>query len=291
MADTVLVTGGVGTVGSEVVRRLVAAGERVRATAHFPDYGAETRARGIDYVEVDYHDRHTLRTAFDGVGRLFLIVPESPGSEPATRNLMEAAAEAGVRRVVKLSFLNADKRVGGRLLRWHHQAERAVLESGIPVTVLRPNLFMQNFVTLYGPSIVALGSLRLPLADARVSYVDVRDVADVAVAVLLGDGHVGREYDLTGPEAVSHEQIAAVLSRVTGRPIRYLDEVGSDARLRLERVGACAQVAPSLEELWASVRAGDFAVVSAAVRDLLGREPFSFERFATDHAAAFAPQR
>jgi uncharacterized protein YbjT (DUF2867 family) len=289
MSQTILVTGGVGTVGKEVVSRLLAAGEKVRATAHYPDPHAEARAVAVDYVEVDYLRPGTLAPAMRGVSRLLLIVPETPESVRATRNLMDAAGAAGVEHVVKLSFLNACTGRGGRLVGWHAGSEQAVRQGAASWTILRPNLFMQNFVTLYGPSIRALGSFRLPLADGRVSYIDVHDVAAVAVEALTRDDLSGREVDLTGPQALTHGEIAAVLSEAAGRQIDHIDGIGSDARICLERVGRGAELPAALDELWASVREGDFATVSPAVEEVLGRPPGTFAAFAARHRKDFQP--
>jgi uncharacterized protein YbjT (DUF2867 family) len=148
---------------------------------------------------------------------------------------------------------------------------------------------MQNFVTLYRPSIMALGSFRLPLGQGRVSYVDVRDVAAVAVEALLRGGLNGRRLDLTGPVAASHDEVAAALSAATGRSIRYVDEIGSDARVCLERVGKGEQLPAALEELWASVRAGELAAVTPTVEQVLGRPPIDLATFAADHRRLFRP--
>jgi uncharacterized protein YbjT (DUF2867 family) len=289
MSETILVTGGVGTVGKEVVSRLLAAGEKVRATAHYPDPRAETPAGAVDYVEVDYFRPGSLETAMRGVSRLLVIVPETPESCQATRNLMDAAEAAGVSRVVKLSFLNAGTGRGGRLMDWHAGSEEMVRRGAAAWTILRPNLFMQNFVTLYGPSIRALGSYRLPLGRGRVSYVDVHDVAAVAVEALLRDALSGRELDLTGPAALTHEEIAAVLSETGERQISYVDGIGSDARACLERVGRVAELPAALDELWEAVREGQFAAVSPVVEEVLGRPPVDFASFAARHRKDFQP--
>jgi len=287
MPNTILVTGGVGTVGSAVVKELIARRAPVRATTHYPDYMAEARIAPIDLVEVDFERPETLETAFDGVAKVLVIGPESPSSVDMARYDAVAAVAHGVRHVVKLSFLNADSRGSGRLLEWHRHAEELLGGYDVPVTILRPNLFMQNFLTLYRSSIVEGDAFSLPAGNGRVSYVDARDVAACAVEALLGEGHEDKAYDITGPEAVTHEQIAALLSRVTGRTIRYRDEPGSDARLRMERVGAAKEIAEALEEFWASVEAGEFDRVTPVVRQLTGRAPIGFERFADDHKRSF----
>jgi len=287
MKETILVTGGVGVVGSQVVRRLLAAGRRVRATTHYPDPMAGSRAAAVDYVEVDYLSPETLPPAFRDVRRLLLVVPESPDSIVATRNIVRAACDAGVSRIVKVSFLNAGSGRGGRLPEWHARAEALVTATETSWTILRPNLFMQNFATLYGPSVIARGTFRLPVGDGRVSYVDVRDVADVVVAALAGDRLEGRRVDLTGPRALSHVEIAEILSRVLGQRIEYSDEAGSDARVCLERVGRAAELPAALEELWEAVRAGEFAVVDPAVPEILGRPATAFETFVRDYRESF----
>lgn len=285
MSANVLVTGATGRAGTEMVHRLVAAGVRVRAASHYPDREADSRADAVDYVEVDLDDATTLDIAFKGVEKAVLITPEDAHMVRMTRHLVQAAERAGVSRLVRVSFINAGSGEGGPLLEWHREAEEIVAASPIPSTCLRPNSYMQNFLTMYAPSIFVHGAFYTPMGQGRISYVDGRDVAEAGVAALLGDGHDGTTYDLTGPAALGHDEIAAILSREAGQPIRYVDVGDDHACSVLEHQGASPLLTDALCDLWMGMRRDAFAPVSSDFERLTGRPPHSFEEFARDHHA------
>jgi uncharacterized protein YbjT (DUF2867 family) len=190
-----------------------------------------------------------------------------------------------VRRIVRHSMCLADT---GRdmLSRWHREAEAIVAGSGLACTILRPNSFMQNFVTIYGPSIRGQDRFRLPLGAAAMSSVDVRDVAAAATAALI-DEVDGDVFTLTGPQALTGTEMAAVLSDVTGRRIAYADEpedAGRAPRDEAERV-----VGVALSEFGEEMRAGRLATVTSDVERLTGRPAIAFDQFARDHGWAFVP--
>lgn len=289
MTPPILVTGATGKVGGAIVKRLLAAGAPVRAASHYPDRGAADRHDPVDWVEVDFNRRDTLATAFRGVDKAVLITPEDVAMVCQTAELLEAAREAGVSQVVRVSFLNvADDGVGGPLLAWHREAERLVEESGIAYTILRPNSYMQNFVTTYAPSIHLKNAFFTPMGKGRISYVDALDVGDVAVEALLGSGHEGKVYSLTGPDSLSHDEIASILTREVGRPIRYVDVGEDDACSALHRRGVSPELTGVLCELWLEMRRGAFAPVADGVEQVIGRKPTTFERFARDHRDEFS---
>ena len=195
----------------------------------------------------------------------------------------------GVSQVVRVSFLNAGADgAGGPLLAWHREAEKLVEESGIPYTILRPNSYMQNFVTTYAPSIHLKHAFFTPMGKGRISYVDAIDVGDVAVEVLLGDGHEGKVYSLTGPDSLLHDEIAEILTREVGRPIRYVDVGEDEACTALHRRGVPPEVTAVLCELWLDMRRGKFAPVADGVEVVIGRKPTTFEQFAREHKAEFS---
>lgn len=286
VSETILITGSVGTVGKAVVGALRARGQVVRATLHYPDMERESRIAAIDYIEVDLGRPDTLVPAFAGIAKAAIITPEGPSTVTHARNIAAAAATAGVRQLVKVSFLNADRGLGGRLAEWHRQSEEILATSGVPLTVLRPNLFMQNFITLYGASIAKNGVVRLPTGESRVSYIDVRDIAECASAVLLDSGHEGRAYDLTGAESLTHAEIAATIARTTGHEVAFVDESGDEAAERLERLAAAGDDDAAMRELWAAVRDRGFARVTDDVERLTGELPRSFASFVRDHRHA-----
>jgi uncharacterized protein YbjT (DUF2867 family) len=285
MGDRILVTGASGRAGAEMVKSLRAAGARVRAAIHYPDHEAESRATAVEYVEVDFDHPETLETAFRGVDKAVLITPEEATMVQMTANLVDAAERAGVGSLLRVSFIHADAGIGGRLLRWHREAEELVAASPIPSACLRPNSYMQNFVTMYAPSIFTRGAFFTPMGQGRISYVDGRDVAEAAAEILLGSGHEGRTYSLTGPEPLSHGEIAEILSRETGQSIRYVDVGEEDACMALERRGASPELVEALCELWLAMRHDEFAPTSDGFELVTAHAPTRFADFVREHRA------
>ncbi|MGZ4198869.1 MAG: NmrA family NAD(P)-binding protein [Thermoleophilia bacterium] len=279
----VLVTGAGGAVGRELVAMLVGAGALVRAATHRRDDLVPEEDLDIDRVYLDFAAPDTLLAALQDVEVVYLLTPQVPQAVAQVRAAVAAARTCGVRRIVRHSLCRADT---GRdvLSGWHREAEAVVAASGIAYTILRPNSFMQNFVTIYGPSIRARDRFRLPLGSAAMSSVDVRDVAAAATAVLMDEVDAD-VFTLTGPAALTGAEIAAVLSEVAGRPITYLDEsedAGSPPGDETQRA-----VSAALRGFGDEMRAGRLAAVTSDVERLTGRPAIGFEQFARDYGWAF----
>jgi uncharacterized protein YbjT (DUF2867 family) len=163
--------------------------------------------------------------------------------------------------------------------------EREIEASGLAWTFLRPNMFMQNFDTVHGESIREENSFYEAAEDARVSYIDARDVARVAAQVLTQPGHDGQAYDLSGPAAVTHEEIAAALTQALGRPIRYVRISDAEHRQRWTQQGVPVEEAEAWVDISRYFRSGACSEVTTAVQDLTVRAPRSVEAFCRDHAA------
>jgi nucleoside-diphosphate-sugar epimerase len=146
---------------------------------------------------------------------------------------------------------------------------------------------MLNFLTYYGPD--PEGNIRLPLGDARVSYIDARDVADVAAEVLTAEDHVGKAYTLTGPEAITVDEIASAISAATGRSITYVDMPEEATRQGMHAQGTPSPMVDGILDLFSTNKAGKAAVVTDEVRAITGRPPRSFKEFARDHAEGWKP--
>jgi uncharacterized protein YbjT (DUF2867 family) len=184
--------------------------------------------------------------------------------------------------------MGADVNVSFRLGRAHGMVDQLLVESTIPYTILRPNVFMQDYVGIYGPDIRDQGVIELPHGDGRISLVDVRDVARSAAEVLTRPGpHWNRAYDLTGPEALSNADIAGTISRVTGRDIEYRSPADGDVRRSMLEGGADAWRAEALLSLHAHIRGGEAAHVSGAVEVITGIAPTGFDAFAREHSGAW----
>jgi uncharacterized protein YbjT (DUF2867 family) len=284
MTYRILVTGATGTVGGHLVDELRGRGAALRVATRDP---ARTAVRWPDTetVEFDFERPATFDPALAGVEAVFLIA--RPGDDESDRvafPLIERMRVAGVRRVVDLSAMGAERRDDFALRR----IERKLEDDGFAFTHLRPNFFLQVFST--GPllaQIRATGALQLPAADARLSYVDARDVAAVAAAALSSAGHEHRAYTLTGGEALEHAEVARAISLACDRPVRYEPLEEDAARNQLAAAGLSPARIERLIGFYRLVRAGACAPVHPDVAEVLGRPPLTLERFARDHRAAW----
>lgn len=177
--------------------------------------------------------------------------------------------------------------------RSHRQAEKIIEASGIPYTFLRPNGFMQNFLNYYGQSIKTQSAFYLPAGDGKLGLVDVRDIAAVAVEVLLTKGngseqqHENKSYDITGPEALSFSQAAEILSKATGKKISYLDIPEENARKGMKQLGIENWFIDASMEVYNMIRAGRTSKLTTVVEQITRRKPISFTQFAKDYAEFF----
>jgi uncharacterized protein YbjT (DUF2867 family) len=284
----ILVTGATGANGRELTKLLASRGVPVRAMTR--SRGKAEAIAGLAGVEVavgDFDDAASLDRALRGVEKAFLLTDSTERAEARQRAFVDAARRAGVGHVVKLSQFAADEASPVRFLRYHAAVERAIVESGIAYTFLRPNLFMQGLLAFRGP-IASQGKFFAAAGDAKVSVVDVRDNAAAAAAALTGPGHEGRTYDLTGPEALTHAQMAATLSGALGRPVAFADVPPEAMRDALLDAGMALWQADGLVEDYAHYRRGEASAVAPGVRDATGEPPRAFSAFARDYAPAFS---
>ena len=175
-------------------------------------------------------------------------------------------------------------------MRLHRQAEKIIEESGILYIFLRPNEFMQNFINFHGPSIKSNNAFYLPLEDAKVSLVDVRDIAAVAVKALTENGnnkHNNKKYLITGPEALSYYQTAETLSNATGKKESYVNISEEEARGGMKEIGMDDWLIYTISELSDYFRKGYASQVSSVVEEVTGKKPISFSQFANDYVQAF----
>jgi uncharacterized protein YbjT (DUF2867 family) len=279
---TILVTGATGTVGSHVVRTLAGRGEPVRAFVRDRDRAATLLGPAVDLADGD------LAAALSGCDRVFLAcgnVPEQIAFETA---VVEAAAAAGVTRVVKLSGPAAAVGSPRIFERWHGEIERHLAASGVPHVMLRPRTYMTNLLA-YAGTIARTGMIFAPAGSAAISFVDPRDVAEAAAECLTGAGHDGRTYTLTGPEAITYEQVAKEISAAAGRPVTYVSVSDAEAREAMVAEGLPPMVADAIVGIFADQRTGSMADTTDDLRTLLGRPPRTMATFAGDHVRAFRP--
>jgi len=285
---TVLVTGATGTVGSVLVPALQARGATVRAMTRNPGRPA-AHGENTENVTADLNDPESVAAALKGVDAVFLNSPSAEDAATLQIRFADLARQAGVSRLVLLSQYAARADSPVRFLRWHAEVEAHVHNLGLDHTVLRPNLFMQGLFGFAG-MIAAQGFFAAPIGDAAVSLVDAHDIAESAAAVLTGTGHSGRTYTLTGPRAVTHDQIARELSIAAGRDITFVDVSAEQFAAALAEIVPPWQLGGLVED-YAHYARGEAAEVHTAVTDLTGQPARDLADFARDHAATFASTR
>lgn len=282
---TIFITGPTGTIGSKVLAALAEApGLEIRAGVRAGEKASKLPGHA-KAVEFDYDKPATMAAAFKGVEKLFLLTPFVEDPVALGVRAVEAAKAAGVKHVVKLSAFGSELEPGISLGRHHRAIEKAIEASGMAWTFLRPNNFMENFIGYYPPD--AQGNIYLPWGQGACSFIDSRDVGAVGAAALMGEGHAGKAYTLTGPEAFTIGQAAATIAKVTGRTINYVDVPEEAAKSGMLAAHMPAKMVDDMMELHAIDKAGYAAVVTPTVKEVTGKEPRSFETFVRDHASAW----
>lgn len=274
----ICITGAGGTVGSEVVKHLQSAHQTFRL-AYFSHEKAEAaRTRGLEAVVIDYNLPDTLKGAFGGCDQLFLLGPNTLDQTVLELNAVEAAKSNGVRHVVKQSVMGAAKE-SYSLAKVHRPIEKAIESSGLAWTFLRPNSFMQNVVTFMSETIRSEDVFYSASGDAKISHVDVRDIAAVATQALTGRNHEGRAYTLTGSEALSYDEIAKVLSVELGRTIKHVSLSPSDLQKGMLAEGMPDQLTDRMLDLERYFRENRASYISDDIKLVTGADPRSFRDF------------
>ena len=263
----ILVLGGTGKTGRRVVQRLSARGLPVRV-------GSRSGSPPFDWERVE-----TWAPALAGVESVYLTYyPDLalPGAVESTRAFADLAVESGVPRLVLLS---------GRGEPEAERAEQAVAETGAALTVLRSTWFMQNFSEDYMLEHVLAGEIRLPAGDVPTPFLDADDIADIAVAALTDDRHVGQLYELTGPRSLTFAEAAAEIGTAAGREVRYTAVSLEEHAVEAAAHGVPHEVIELLTYLFAEVVDGRNAPTTDGVRRALGREARDFGDYARAVAA------
>lgn len=276
----ILVAGATGNVGSELVRALSAAGEKVRALSRHPHVHDEPPA-GVEPVKGDLDQPETLDDALVGVDRVFTLAgfADMPG-------LMARMRAAGVRRAVLMTGGSAGlRRMDNAISRYMTLSENAVRESGMEWTFLRPRAFMSNSLR-WRPQLDAGDVVRIPFSWRRTAFIDPYDIAAVAREALLNDGHAGRIHELTGPEALLPAEQVALLAAALGRDLRMEPMSNDDARADME-----ARMTPERVDAYFGFYVDnliDESPVHPTVEEVTGRPPRHYREWAAEHAHRFA---
>jgi uncharacterized protein YbjT (DUF2867 family) len=282
---TILVTGGTGTVGSQVVANLVAAGQDVRVLTRSPEKAAAL-PDGVTGAIGALSEPSTLGSAFEGVERLFLLTPLAQDEVDQGLAAIEAAKAAGAGRIVFMSVHQADEAPQIPHFASKVEIARGLERSGLPYTVIEPNSFYQNDLMLQHP-LMQFGVYPNPIGSVGLNRVDVRDIAAAAVAALTEDGHEGEHYPVVGPDVSTGEGTARAWGAALGSGVTYAGDdldVWAQAVSTMMPAWLIADLRIMFEDFQTRgllASADDFARQGR----ILGRDPIPFDRFAAEVAA------
>jgi uncharacterized protein YbjT (DUF2867 family) len=276
----ILVTGSTGTIGSATVQALRSQGARFKVATRSSE---KAKSAGGELVHFDWDDFSSYLPALEGIEKLFLLTPVGERQLGYVLQLVAAAKRAKVRHIVKLSAIGVDLEPGLSILRIHRYAETELEKSGIPWTFLRPTFFMQNFTNFHGVSPKKDTTIYLPQGTGKATWIDGRDVGEVAAKVLTSPGHENKAYTLTGREVITTAEALAILSRIFGRQFNYVDVPEEAARQHLEGTGLPLWLVDGFLELSWLVKSGNSGEATGAVKQILGREPRTLEEWAKQY--------
>jgi uncharacterized protein YbjT (DUF2867 family) len=284
----ILITGASGSVGKVVLAEVARSGQKHRAVYRSKEEAAKAPA-GTETVIADFADKTSLMAAMRGVESVYLVCSPIPDLVRLESNAIEACEAAGVRRVVLSSALGAGD-YPKSFPSWHRKVEDKLKSTKTAYCILRPNSFMQNVLTYYAPSIRAEGAFYGAMGNARVSFLDVRDIAVVAAKALRGGEHDAQTYELNGPEALTYAEVAERISRHAGVAAKYVDiPVEAQGKAMLEQGMPKWQVA-ALLDLQEYYIGGKDGTRDNLLERLLGRPPARMDAFLQEYAGEFRGQ-
>lgn len=283
----ILITGAAGQNGTAIVDEFVKRKERVRVLVLD---AKDTQKFDDQFVEVFVGDMlkpETLNEALKGVTKAVLISSADPEKMAATQMaFIDAAKAAGVRHIVKLSCLNVDTNSPARFIRMHGEIEKHLEDSGMTWTHIRPAHFMQNYL-MDAPAIAGQNAFYYPMGDSAVAPIDIHDIAKVFYKVLTSDGHANKAYELSGPEALTMNDIASRYSKALGRSVHYVNVAPEAFRQQLVSFGRPEALADAINELYDERRKGTESTVLPKVHKLFGIKPTTFAEFIDQSMAVF----
>jgi uncharacterized protein YbjT (DUF2867 family) len=282
-AGKVLVTGATGNTGSGLVPALRSAGVDVRAFVRDETKAQPLKDVGAEVIVGDLDQPETIEPAVEGVDKIYLLTWNGPTQAQQVQNVLDVAKRAGNPHIVRHSMWGSEK---SRIVKQGDQAEEAVKSSGLPWTLLNPTFFMQNTM-MAAQTIASDGVIYWDVGDGKIGTIDVRDIVDVAAAVLTGSGHEGKSYILTGPEAISFHDMAATFSKVLGKEVNYVSVPHEAAFDAMVGMGLPEWIAKGYGELMDGFSEGFAESTTDNVATLAGHPARSFEQFARDFAQVF----
>ena len=280
-----LVTGASGTMGKAVLVEIARSGSEHRAMYRSYTKAAEAPA-GTPTVIADFSKKDTLPPALEGIHSVYLVCSPIPQLIELEWNMIDACVTAGVGHIVLSSAMGA-REWRKSFPSWHRRVEDKLKSTKMSFTILRPNMFHQNVLTYFAPSIRSQRVFHSSMGNARVSFLDVRDIAAVAAKSLAGGEHSGQTYELNGPEALTYSELAAKIAEHSGRDTQYVDIPAEKQRQAMLDRGMPEWQADALLDLHAYYLKGKGGKIDGLLEQLLGRPPITMDLFLAEFATEF----
>lgn len=280
--NKILITGATGNVGSEVIKMLGSVNDTIvigvrnieKARNMFGDNNK------INYVPLDFKKQDTYEEALEGISKIFLVrPPEISNVQEFIFPFIDKAREKEVSHIVFLSLLGVEKNPFVP----HYKIEKYIKESGISYTFLRASFFMQNLDTTHRKDIKERNEIFLPAGKGKTSFIDVRDIAEVATMSLTEDGHQNKAYSLTGKEALDYYDVAEIFSHTLKRNIKYTKPSVFRFFYRMKKRGMKTGYILVMIALYTTARIGLAKKTTEDLKKLLNKEPISFEQYVRDY--------
>lgn len=285
----ILVTGVTGTIGRPVLDEIRKSGKPHKAMYRNSE-DAQKAPAGTQTVIGDFSSKESMQSALQGVDVLYLVCSPIPQLVELESNAIDAARENGVKHIVLNSALGAGE-YPKSFPSWHREVENKLKSSGLGYTLIRPNSFLQNILAYLAPSIRTQSAFYAAMGNARLSYLDVRDIAVVIAKTLITPGdHAGKTYELNGPEAVTYSELAARISKVANREVKFIDIPEAAQRKAMRDLGMPEWQVNALLELQQYYLSGKGGEVTDVLPNLLGRAPVHLDRFLQEFRNEFRAQ-
>jgi len=283
MKGRILLTGVTGNVGSAVVDYLK--NENISFLAGVRNLEkSQKQDDSIEYIHFDFENPDTYETALDGVTKVFLVrPPQLTDAKGIFDPFIKKCKEAGVKQIVFLSLLGVEKNPFPP----HHKIEKAIVASAIPYTFIRPSFFMQNLNTTHLDDIVNRDELFISVGKAKTSFIDTRDIAEVAAICLTEENLMNKAYTLTGNQAITYYEVASIMSDVLNRNITYTNPGICEFRKTLIKRGIQKEFANVMTMLYIMTKLGTAQKVTDDVEKILGHKPISFKQCVEDYKQYF----
>ncbi|HET7106416.1 MAG TPA: SDR family oxidoreductase [Candidatus Acidoferrum sp.] len=286
----ILVTGASGSVGRPVLEEVLKLGRAAKAMYRSAD-DARTAPPGVATVIADFADKASLANALKGVDAIYLVCSPIPQLVELESNVIDACRQSGVGYVVLNSALGAGD-YPKSFPSWHRKVEDKLKASGLGYNILRPNTFMQNIVTYNSSSIRTQGAFYSAMGDAKISFIDVRDIAAATAKILSAPAaHAGKTYEWNGPQALNYTEVAALISKVAARPVQFVDipeEAQRKAMLDLQIPDWQVNALLDLQRYYTVEKKG--AEITPVLEQILGRPAIRMEQYLNENKDAFRSQ-